>query len=163
MDIWQLDKLYLFIIFVVPGFVSLKTYELIFPHGIVDSSKQIVDAVAYSCINYAILIVPIIIVENSNAVINSPKLYLAFYLFVLLVSPILIVIAWKFLRLTQFAQKNAPHPTAKPWDYVFAQRKSYWVKVVLHNGTIIGGLYSGKSFASSAPACEQIYLEQTWV
>ena len=56
-----------------------------------------------------------------------------------------------------------PHPTEKPWDYVFSQRKSYWVKVVKNDRTIIGGKFSDKSFASSAPAPEQIYLEESWV
>ena len=56
-----------------------------------------------------------------------------------------------------------PHPTLKPWDFVFAQQKPYWIKVTLKNGTTIAGLYADKSFASSTPAQEQIYLEQTWV
>ena len=68
-----------------------------------------------------------------------------------------------YIRTRDFFQRNAPHPTAKPWDYVFAQRKSYWVKVTLKDGTVIAGRYGDKSFASSAPAPEQIYLEQTWV
>jgi hypothetical protein len=60
-------------------------------------------------------------------------------------------------------QRNAPHPTAKPWDFVFSQRKSYWLKVVLNDGTTIAGRYGPKSFASSAPAEEQIYLEESWL
>ena len=28
MDIWDVDKLVLFIAFVIPGFVSIKTYQL---------------------------------------------------------------------------------------------------------------------------------------
>ncbi len=59
-------------------------------------------------------------------------------------------------------QKNAPHPTQSPWDYVFSQRKSYWVIVTLKDGVQIAGLYSSNSFASSAPSPEQIYLEQSW-
>lgn len=67
------------------------------------------------------------------------------------------------MRSTDFAQKNAPHPTGKPWDYVFSQRKPYWIKIVKTDGTIIGGKYSEKSFASSSPAPEQIYLEESWI
>ena len=158
-----MDKLYLFILFVVPGFISLKTYELLFPGETKDSSKQLVDAVAYSCLNYGLLFFPILLVENALDSSKCIYLYYIFYFFVLFLSPILLVFIWRKLRQTQFVQKNAPHPTLKPWDFVFAQRKSYWIKVTMKDGTIIGGLYSHKSFASSAPAPEQIYLEEVWV
>ena len=163
MNIWELDKLYLFIMFVVPGFVSLKTYELLFPGETKDSSKQLVDAVAYSCLNYGLLFFPIILVEGITEFGKCLYLYYIFYFFVLFLSPILIVLIWRKLRQTQFVQKNAPHPTSKPWDFVFSQRKSYWIKVTLKDGTLIGGRFSDKSFASSTPAPEQIYLEEVWV
>ena len=163
MKIWELDQLYLFIMFVVPGFVSLKTYELLFPSQYKDSSKQIVDAIAYSCLNYAFLFYWILKVEKSGIAKIHENLYFFFYFFVLFIFPVILVFIWKWLRTTNFVQKNAPHPTEKPWDYVFSQRKKYWVKVVLNDATVIGGLYSSKSFASSSPAPEQIYLEETWI
>ena len=46
MDIWEANKLVLFIAFVVPGFVSLKTYELVFPGVPKDSAQQLIDTVA---------------------------------------------------------------------------------------------------------------------
>ena len=54
-DIWMEDKLLLFILFVVPGFVSVKAYELLFPSEAIASKEKLVDAVAYSCVNYALL------------------------------------------------------------------------------------------------------------
>lgn len=163
MNIWDLDKLHLFIMFVVPGFVSLKVYELFFPSQPKDSSKQIIDAIAYSCINYAFLFFFIFKIEKSSSATTHPNLYFLFYFFVLFISPVILIVIWKWLRSTNFIQNNAPHPTAKPWDYVFSQRKSYWVKVVKNDGTVIAGRYSYKSFASSAPAPEQIYLEESWI
>ena len=59
MDIWEVDKLVLFIAFVIPGFISIKTYQLAFPGIDRATSDQLIDAVAYSSINYAILIFPI--------------------------------------------------------------------------------------------------------
>jgi len=163
LNIWDLDKLFLFIMFVVPGFISLKAYELFVPGQVKNSSKQIIDAITYSCINYALLFFFILKIEKSGCATTHPNLYFLFYFVVLFVSPIILVLVWKWLRSTSLAQKNAPHPTAKPWDYVFSQRKSYWVKVVKNNGTVIGGKFSEKSFASSAPAPEQLYLEESWV
>ena len=50
MDIWDINKLLLFIALVIPGFVSLKTYELLFPAALKESDKLLIDAVAYSSI-----------------------------------------------------------------------------------------------------------------
>jgi hypothetical protein len=163
MDIWDTNKLIIFIAFVIPGFISLKVYELLCPGPPKDSSSQIVDAIAYSCINYALLFWPIQLVETSELRTNSPNLYALFYLFVLFVAPIVWVTGWKLLRTRQIFQKIAPHPTQKPWDFVFSKRKPYWIKVILKDGKIIAGKYAANSFASSAPAEEQIYLEETWI
>jgi len=163
MDIWEIDKLALFLAFVIPGFISIKAYQLAFPGTERATSDQLIDAIAYSSINYALLILPIISVESGNLQESCRILYYLFYVFVLFIAPIIWVLIWKYLRTRDVFQRNAPHPTAKPWDYVFAQRKPYWVKVTLKGGTIIAGRYADKSFASSAPAREQIYLEEIWV
>ncbi|WP_404409618.1 DUF6338 family protein [Pseudidiomarina marina] len=163
MDVWDIDKLALFIAFVIPGFISIKAYQLVYPGTERAISDQLIDAVAYSSINYALLIFPIIAIESGTLRDTCPALYYLFYIFVFFFAPIIWVLFWKYLRTRDFFQRNAPHPTAKPWDYVFAQRKQYWVKVTLKDGTVIAGRYANKSFASSAPAPEQIYLEQTWV
>jgi len=163
MDIWEIDKLVLFLLFIIPGFISLKTYSLLIPNQEKDSSKQIIDAIAYSCMNYAFLLIPIITVQSNDIKETSPVLYYLFYLGVFFVAPIIWVLIWKWLRRKEVFQKIAPHPTIKPWDYIFSQRKSFWVKITLINGTIIGGKYSDKSFTSSSPATEQIYLQESWI
>lgn len=162
MDIWDANKLFLFIIFVVPGFVSLKCYETICLRPQRDASSQIIDAVTYSCINYSLLFLPIYLVESSDYRTTNPVLYVVFYVVVLLLAPISWALIFRFLRAKNFLQKILPHPTAKPWDFVFAQRKQYWAIVTLKGGKQHAGLYGANSFASSAPATEQIYLEQCW-
>lgn len=78
MPIWEIDKLLLFILFVIPGFISIKIYELLFPGQDKDSSKQIIDAVTYSCINYAILGWLIYSVETSKLNTDCPWFYRIF-------------------------------------------------------------------------------------
>lgn len=162
-DIWEVDRLILFIAFVIPGFISIKAYQLVFPSDSKSTSDQLIDAIAYSCINYAILILPILWVENLSLEKSRSYWYGFFYIAVLFIAPVLWVLLWKFLRTREFFQRNAPHPIKKPWDYVFSQRKPYWIKITLKSGAVIGGKFSSKSFASSAPAPEQIYLEESWV
>lgn len=163
MSIWEFDKLFLFVAFVIPGFISLKAYELFFPSQIRDSSKQVIDAITYSCVNYTILYWPIITVNSGGFKTENQLFYYIFFIFVLLIAPLLWVYLWKRLRESKYFQRNTPHPTQKSWDFVFSQNKCYWVKVTLKDGTVIGGKFSDKSFASSAPAEEQLYLEETWI
>lgn len=163
MDIWASDKLVLFLAFVVPGFLSLKTYAVLGLQGPRDSSQQIIDAVAYSCINYALLAWPILEVEASDIHISRPRLYYAFYGFCVLIAPILWALIWRWIRTTQRMQKFLPHPTDRPWDYVFRKRLPYWMIVTFKDGRQVAGRYDSESFASAAPSPEQLYLEQAWV
>ncbi|WP_339892132.1 DUF6338 family protein [Neptuniibacter pectenicola] len=163
MNVWDENKLFLFIAFVVPGFVAIKVYELLAPSKSGESSKQLVDAISYSCLNYAILLWPIYLVETSGLKATNLNYYLFFYFSVLFVFPTLLVILWRWLRELEIVQKFVPHPTQKPWDYVFSQRQCHWVIVTLRNGEKIAGMYGPNSFASSAPAEEQLYLEEQWM
>lgn len=163
MNIWDENKIAIFIAFVVPGFIAIKIYELLSPSQRIDSSKQIIDAVSYSCVNYGLLSVPIYLVEKYQINNNHPNLYFLFYSIVIFIFPIILVVAWKKIRELDCIQKFVPHPTQKPWDYVFSKRKTYWVIVTLKNGEKIAGMYGLKSFASSAPAEEQLYLEEHWL
>ena len=163
MNIWDVDQLVLLIAFVIPGFIGLKVYELLSPSVHKESSKQVIDAIAYSCINYAALFWPILVVEGSDLRDTWPYGYWAFYFFVLFCAPVIGAFLWLRLRKTQFILKALAHPTQKPWGYVFSKRDPYWAKITLRDGTKIAGRYSENSFASSSPAEEQIYLEETWI
>ena len=163
MDILEVDKLVLFIAFVIPGFISIKAYQLFSPMVEHPASEQLIDAIAYSCINYALFILPIWLVETSNLKEMHFILYYLFYLIVLLIAPIGLAVIWRFLRTKNLFLSNILHPDKRSWDFLFSQRKFYWAKVVLKNGNIIGGLYAELSNASSFPEAEQIYLQETWV
>lgn len=163
MDIWDSHKLLLFIAFVIPGFITLKVYELLTPTAHRDSAGQLIDAVAFSCINYAILLAPIYLIETHHVREKHPAATLVFYLFVVLLAPVGWPILWKLLRKTPLALKYLPHPTGKAWDHVFGDKKvRHWVVITHRDGTRVGGRYDTNSFASSAPHPEQLYLQETW-
>lgn len=163
MDIWDTSKLVLFVAFVIPGFVSLKTYELLFLSTPKDTSSQLIDAVAYSCLNYAILF-PVIYYVNAYEVgTTSPIVFALLCLIVLFVSPIVWVCSLRAVRCSNLLQRWLPHPTEKPWDYVFSKRDPYWVIVTMKDGKKLAGKYGYNSFSSSGTTKEQIYFEETWV
>ncbi|MGD1335891.1 DUF6338 family protein [Vibrio harveyi] len=163
MNIWEMDKLVIFIGFVIPGFISIKVYDLLHPSEVMDSTKKLIEAVTYSCFNYAVLTIPIYLVESGDWKSNYPWLYGLFYGFVLFFFPIVVAFILSKLRQCDFVQNKAPHPVKMPWDFVFKQRQWYWVIVQLKDGSKVGGKYAGNSFTSSYPAPEQIYLEEKWV
>lgn len=163
MPVWEADKLILFLGFVIPGFIAIKTYELLSPRLSADSSKQVIDAVAYSSINYAILLWPIYEIERHGIQASHPKIYVLFWVFALLMAPILCAFFYWRLRKTQLFQSTLPHPVGHPWDYVFSKRKPYWVIITLKDGSKLAGRYDSRSFASSGIACGQLYLEESWM
>lgn len=76
-------------------------------------------------------------------------------------------VSWPFLlrRLTaenSFFAKWFISPIRRPWDWVFFRLEPTWVIVHLHDGRKIGGIWDKKSYASSFPVKEQIYLEKVW-
>ena len=162
MDIWDSDKLILFIAFFVPGFIALKVYELLVPSEARDPSQSIIEAVAYSCINYAffswLLIVDALFAWASTA----PVLHGIIIFIVLFLAPIGLAFGYWKLRHVKFFIKHLRHPIPKPWDYVFGKQESFWVIIVLNDGTRLGGIYDTDSYASSFPMEEEIYLQQVW-
>lgn len=163
MDIWQTDKLVLFIAFVVPGFISLKLYETIFAAPPKDTSKQLVDAVTYSCINYGIMSPFIYWVDTWKVSDNHPIWFGLFCIFTLLIAPLLWAFLLASIRRCQKFHDLLIHPIQKPWDYIFNKRDPYYVVVRLKNDRAIAGLFGSKSFASSNPAADQIYLESHYL
>lgn len=162
MDIWEYSKIFIFIMFVIPGFISLKVYEILQVSVSKESSKLIIDAVAYSCINYAVLFIPIFLVEKGAVYSSSPILYYIFYLFVFLIFPMILPVLLYLLRTSDLLKAKLPHPTGRAWDYYFRQSQDCWVIVTLNNGTKIGGAYRANAFASSNPEPEQLYLSEHW-
>ncbi|MFU1555307.1 DUF6338 family protein [Aeromonas sp. A04] len=160
LEILELNKLLLFVAFVMPGFIAIKAYELFAVASERKStSEQLIDAVSYSCINYVIWLPVVYMVESGELKNVHFWLYVIFYFLVLFVSPVLISYLWVTVRV----KKLSLHPIQKPWDYVFSKRQMYWVIVTLKSGEKVGGLYGSESFASSSPAPEQIFLQDSWI
>ncbi|ODV43421.1 hypothetical protein AWV79_17345 [Cupriavidus sp. UYMMa02A] len=161
-DISSVDKLYLVVLFVIPGFIGMKFYGIAVAGDKLDASKAIVDAVAFSCFNYAVFSWLIYWVQTSDLKHAHPVFYVACWVFVLLFAPILCAAALVWLRRSKLVARWLPHPTGKAWDYIFSQREQFYLIITLKSGKRIGAAYGPQSFASSFPCEEQIYVEQVW-
>lgn len=129
-----------------------------------DFSKSFLEAMGYSALNFALLSWLIFLIHKKQ-LYESHEVWYFFLIFIIMfVAPVL----WTFLliRLRSWRRvaKYVVHPIQKPWDYVFGKGESHWIIVHLKDGRRIGGKYHDrkKSFVSSAPADEQIYLEEVW-
>lgn len=163
MDIWSDGKLTLFLLFVIPGFVSLKTYRTINPGLITKSADQLIDAVAYSCVNYAILAPMIYVVVTHKLWLFHPIWFAVCFLFALLIAPIGWAALLTAFRRAEFARRWLPHPTDFAWEFFFSKKRPCWIIATLQDGAKVGGLYAWASFAASGVAKGDIYLEQAWL
>ncbi len=162
MNPFSSETLRLILIFFVPGFISIKVYDLLVPSERRDFSKSLFEAISFSCVNFALTYWAIVAIHSNNFQINNPFCYYISSILILFVAPVLWPLIYFKILSIPFLKSKTIHPMPKSWDYVFSQQKPFWVIAHLKDGRRIGGLYGAKSFASSYPANEQIYLEEIW-
>lgn len=161
-QLFEADKIILFLTFFVPGFISLKVYDLLVPGERRDFSKSVFDAVAYSALNFSLLLPLVALIRSEEFYFQHRAWYFVTAYLMLLVLPAVWPFAAVRILSTQRVSKHFVHPTQKAWDYVFGKREPYWVIVHLKDLRKIGGRFGSRSFASSNPAAPQIYLEEVW-
>jgi hypothetical protein len=149
----------LFLVFFIPGFITLKVYDLLVPGEVRDFSKSLFDAIAYSSLNFAALLWLVWIVLFAHV----PAWMWYGATFVLLVGmPIMWPVIFLWVRRFPWVARHVASPNARVWDDIFAKRTPYWVIVHLKDQRRIGGLYGYRSFTSHSPAPPEIFLEQVW-
>jgi hypothetical protein len=163
MDIWNVGKLTPFLVFFLPGFISMKVYDLMVPGEPRDFSKSLFEAISYSTLNFAALFWLIVLIQTDDFYHK----HLIWFSLSAAVIMVVVPACWPvvFLKLSTWGPlaKHFIHPIRKPWDYVFGKRDPFWIIVHLQNGQKIGGRFDVESYASSDPAEEHIYLEEVWV
>ncbi|WP_186128941.1 DUF6338 family protein [Burkholderia gladioli] len=162
MDITSPDKLFLAVLFVIPGFVAMKTYAILSSGPRLDASKAVIDALAFSCCNYALFALPIYGMHQAAWSTKHPIGYAIAWGGILLIGPVLWATSVFALRRTKWVAQWLPHPVDRAWDYVFAKREPTYLIITLTSGKRIGATYGPESFASSYPADPEIYVEETW-
>jgi hypothetical protein len=162
MGFFDVEAIKLIIVFFVPGFISIKVYDLLVPTEKRDFSKSVLEVISYSCINFALLFWILILINQESFYAQYKFWYFGLTFLVIFISPITWPIILKNLLSSKFLKGKIIHPTPKAWDHFFSVGKSFWVLVHLKNGDLIGGLYGENSFASSFPNEQDLYLEEVW-
>jgi hypothetical protein len=149
----------LFLVFFVPGFISLKIYDLFVPSERRDFSKSLFDAVAYSSLNFVAMFWLIALMRPG---LMCSWLWYLSLLLVCIIVPSIWPMGVLWARKHPRVAAHIPAPISGVWDAIFAQRRQYWVIIHLKDQRRIGGVYSTRSFSSSSPASPQIFLEEVW-
>lgn len=159
MDFFQMNYISLFIIFFIPGFVSVKVWGFIVPTKTRNMNEDLFEVISYSCINFALTSWLIIIIRNDTFQSNHPILFVVLFLAILLIFPIIWPVLFHLLMNSKFVSKFVIHFFPTAWDYHFKKGEQQYVLIHLQNGKLIGGLWG---FSSSYPNVEDIYLLETW-
>ncbi|WP_316812248.1 DUF6338 family protein [Pedobacter heparinus] len=162
MEFLKAENLFLFITLFLPGFISVKVYHSMVANDNYDFSKNLLEIVGYSIINF-LLNSWLILVGLSNDWVFTQSFWIyPSILWIFFISPVLWpillnkLLRWKFLRRYVLSnQKSA-------WDYYFNLRQSAYVIVHLKDGNRVGGYYGTLSYASRYPCKEALYLETAW-
>lgn len=162
MKFFDIEAIKLIIVFFVPGFISIKIYDLLVPTEKRDFSKSVLEVISYSCINFALLFWILILINQERFYEQHKFWYFGLTFLVIFIFPIIWPIILKNLLSSKFLRGKIIHPIPKAWDYIFATGESFWILVHLENGDLIGGLYGENSFASSFPNEQDLYLEEAW-
>jgi hypothetical protein len=161
MPAWTQDELLLFLLFFVPGFISIKVYDLLVPAERRNFQSTLAEAIGYSAVNFAILLPLVVAVAYGYGLLDGLWWQLVTSYVVLLIAPVLW--PWLFVRIIRPRfSKVFVNPIPKPWDVVFRQRGESWIIVHLTDGRRVGGRFARGSEASSYPAEEQLYIKEVW-
>ena len=164
----NLDQLWKLVFFGVPGFVALKTYELLVPGR--KTSAQALDVVTYGMLNLLVAW-PIFLLERSLGQGVSGIAYTASAIgltaLAVVVSPAALAVAVYKLRMAPWLQKWTLHPLSSAWDFIFQQRREWFLILHLKDGKMVGARFGANSFASDAfntgEGGPDIYVEETWL
>lgn len=161
MDLVTREQLPLVVLLILPGFISIKVFDLLVPGEQRTLADQVLESLAYGLLNlglWYVVMTDVLLPARST----SPWLFRFGVFGVLVASPIALGILANAILRARWMRPWVRHPVRTAWDFHFAKRQPGWLLIRLKSGALIGGLFGAESFASSFPH-RDIYLEETWI
>lgn len=159
---FDINTIALFIVFVLPGLISVQMYRLLMPAHSLEWSDIILQGLFFTSINLGLFSPVIYLLHFNNFPSRHPVIY-AFGIFaILFVGPILLPLAFRIIVRTKRLMRNLqlPYPTA--WDYFFDKRETVFLLIHLTNGKMIGGYFGPDSYAGDFPNDGDLYIEAVY-
>ncbi len=165
--------LVLFLFFVIPGFVSIKVYDLLVPSERRNFGNSIIEVIGFSIINLLpwspIFAFTDFVDARSIRRLSRLRFDLSFLeyatlLGVLFVSPVLLTVVYYVFLSSPRTRRALKLPPRAPtgWDHFFGKREKCWILFHLKSGQKVGGLYGSESSASTFPHVQQVYVQSLY-
>ena len=171
------EALTILILFFIPGFIVDSIVDRFIVRATRTDAQRLLRIIAYSALNYALLSpfiiprIPFLIGLYRNPGEQSFDFYPdgLFTIFTLLILPVVIGILIAYVtqgqaltRIATAVNLGTNELTPKAWDVVFGQGNAYWVIIETDDGKRHAGIFVPKSYVSSYPEPEDIYIEELW-
>lgn len=166
----ELEKIYLILAFVVPGFIFHSSYSSIVR---VQSQRADLDLLRFIATSVTLFVVlsPIIywlLSPKAQEIFIIWRLFLWFGVFFFL--PFFLGVLWGGVqwkggihRLLSALGINSLHHSPTAWDWQFGRMKEgHYVIVTLNDSSEVAGFFGSNSLASSVVDSQDIYLERVY-
>jgi len=158
------NAVFVLVVFLIPGFVFTRLFGFSIPLRPRDTTYVVLDSLAVSCIDYAFLSPVVWLLLRPGFSSNHPVWTVIGWFVTLFACPVAFALtAVRFIESPRADWLRRAfrivHPVPKAWDYFFRQGKICWVLATMKDGRVVAGLYGTKSFASSYPDEEDLYLQ----
>ena len=144
-----------------PGLLSLVTYRTRVPGPALAWKDSFVVAAFFTTVNY-ILLFPAARVVMRGASTASPTAFWLNAVLVFLIGPVVLPIAWSWLRSTAWMTRLLVAQYATAWDYYFVRRTPVFALIHLKDGSIVGGYWGPGGYASLSPHAGDLYLTHVY-
>ena len=146
------------IVFVLPGYLSWSVWRVLFPVRTARVADSLIAIVMIGLVNSFLVGWVIPDVRELKSLVAQVASFAGVYL----IAPVLWPLIIRALLQIPFVSQRIVHPIPKAWDFFFGLHVPCFVLARLKNGTLLGGVMGSRSFASSYPSDEDLYLEQLW-
>lgn len=163
----HVETILAFMVFMLPGFLSLRAYEAARGGEGRKINESLVDVAIYSFAT-DVLWCPVILAEQhiATAWLRWAATIISF-LIGFLGTALLVGWGWYHVQRRLAQSGIVRDPVAKPWDKMFQRISDEGLDVgivlTLKDGQRLGGHYLTPGFASRHPADEQLHIGETWI
>lgn len=157
------------VLFLIPGLIATWVMERLVGRATPTGTERLLRAVAWSLLVYLVSspwLLPLVREVVRHEEVSAVGL-VAGVTAVVFLTPILVGLAVVWLRRRQSLRRLLRRLTTIPaapaaWEFLFAQRRTDFIRLRLKDGTLVGGLFSDDSFASFYPEPRDLFLEEAW-
>jgi Family of unknown function (DUF6338) len=158
------DDIPMFLLFFIPGFISMKVYNLLVPAYKVNFIDKLFETLAYSGLNYIFFILAIFkFADDPEFEKEHPYIMIFAIMFIMAIMPVLWALFFYRLAKSNSFSKYIIYPATTAWQFTFVKKNSREkILVTFKNGTTKGGIFHKKSFGGKNAPNKDIFIEEEW-